>query len=312
MVHAGSTRRCAPRGPTLGAVTDDDQELPAAEPPGDTEQAAEQDDDGLTVPMQRTDGPGANVLRNREAQAARDEVDRVRWQNAIEANIAAHRLALDFLDTTHQWIADTYDFDLVGDSRQAATWQMCGRCIGIARLVCDALAAGYTAEVLHLARALHEAARLAGIFTQQEGTELLRRWLADEGDEWVRPGQVRAARERFAERLAEVAREAGGPELGIPAGLERQIYGDQSQAAHHRRKWTQDAVFPEQRTMRRGPTTDWARRAATTASMLVVVEEAVMAVGDALGEFMPPGWYIEHVVPFLQTFEALRVARPLV
>jgi hypothetical protein len=25
----------------------------------------------------------------------------------------------------------------------------------------------------------------------------------------------------------------------------------------------------------------------------------------------PPGWYIKNVVPFLQTFEALRVARPL-
>jgi hypothetical protein len=35
------------------------------------------------------------VLRNREAQAARDEVDRVRWEKAIEANIAAHRLVLD-------------------------------------------------------------------------------------------------------------------------------------------------------------------------------------------------------------------------
>jgi hypothetical protein len=46
--------------------------------------------------------------------------------------------------------------------------------------------------------------------------------------------------------------------------------------------------------------------------MLVVVEEAVMAVGDALGESMPPGWYVKNVVPFLQTFEALRVARPLV
>jgi hypothetical protein len=292
-----------------GALTDDDQEQPAGEPPGDTEQAAEHED-GLTVPMQRTDGPGAQVLRNRQAQAARAELDRARCEKAIEANIAPHRLALDFLETTHQWIADTYGFDLVGDSRQAATWQMCGRCIGIARLMCDALAAGYTAEVLHLARALHEADRLAGIFPQQEGTELLRKWLADEGDEWVRPGQVRAAQKRFAERLAEVVREAG-PELEMPAGLERQMYGEQSQAAHHRRKWTQDAVFPDQRTMLRGPTTDWARRAARTASMLVVVEEAVMAVGDALGEFMPPGWYIKNVVPFLQTFESLRVARPL-
>jgi hypothetical protein len=293
-------------------VTDDDPGPTEGEATVDTEGVAEHEDDGLTVPMQRTDGPPADVLQRREAQAAQDELDRARWEKTIEANIAPHRLALDHLDTTHQWIADTFDFDLVGDSRQAATWQMCGRCIGIARLMCDALAMGYTAEVLHLARALHEADRLAGIFPQPEGAELLRKWLADEGEEWVRPGQVRAAQERFAKRLAEVSREAGGPELEMPPGLERRIYGDQSQAAHHRRKWTQDAVFPAQRTMLRGPTTNWARRAATTAAMLVIVEEAVMAVGDPLGEFMEPGWYLDHVLPFLRTFEALRLTEPLV
>jgi hypothetical protein len=194
-------------------VTEDElNEPPQHDPP---------EDDGLTVPMQPTDGPGADVLRLREAKAAREPQDRARFEAAIEGNIAPHRMALDFLDTTHQWIADTLDFDLVGDSRQAATWQMCGRCIGIARLICDALAMGYTDEILHLARALHEADRLAGIFPQQEGTELLRRWLADEADDWVRPGQVRAAQEQFSERVSQIVREAGGPELEMPAGLQR-------------------------------------------------------------------------------------------
>ena len=130
--------------------------------------------------MTRTDGPSAQVLRSREEQAARDEGARARWEEAIETHIAVHRMALDFLDETHQWIADTYNFDLIGDSRPAAMWQMTGRCIGIARLICDALALGYTAEVLHLARALHEADRLADIFALPEGTDLLRKWLADE------------------------------------------------------------------------------------------------------------------------------------
>jgi hypothetical protein len=251
------------------------------------------------------------VLRNREAQAARNERDRARWESAIEANIAPHRLALDHLAETHQRIADTYDFDLIGDSRQAATWQMAGRCIAIARLMCDA-ALGYTADVLHLARALHEADGLVGVFPVEEGTELLRQWLADEGNASVRPGPVRAAQERFEQRIAEMAREAGRPELEVPEGLQRQIYGDQSQAAHHRRKWTQDAVSPPLRTMLRGPADVWARRAVTTAAMLPVVDESVIAVGDALAQFMPPGWYSEHVVPFVQTFEAVRIAQALV
>lgn len=147
----------------------DEQEHPTDESTERAEHTAAARQDDLTAPMQRTDGPGADVLRNREAQMAQNEMERARWEHAIDANIAPHRLALDHLDETHQWIADTYDFELAGDSRQAATWQMAGRCIGIARLMCDALALGYTAEVLHLARTLHEADGLVGVFAWRRG-----------------------------------------------------------------------------------------------------------------------------------------------
>jgi hypothetical protein len=149
----------------------------------------------LTPPMRRTSGPSSDVLRAREAQARLDEHDRVRWEKSIDVHIAAHRQALDFLEETHQWIADHYDLDLMADTRPAAAWQMAGRCIGIARLICDALALGYTAEVLHLARALHEADGLVWMFPQDEGTELLQTWLADEGDEWAtRPDKTNGMR----------------------------------------------------------------------------------------------------------------------
>lgn len=291
-------------------MTDDEPEPGADETTGGETGAAARDDD-LTAPMRRTDGPPAVVLRRREQAAVQEELDRERWEHAIEAHIAAHRMALDHLDETHQWIADNYDFDLVGESRQAATWQMAGRCIGIGRLICDALTLGYTSEVLHLARALHEAEGLVAIFPLEEGTELVRKWLADHGDEWVRPGEVRQTQEAFLVRLAELMREAGAPDVEVPPGLRRMIYGQQSQAAHHRRKWTQDAVAPLLRTMLRGSTTVWARRAVTAAATLVVVEGAVLSVGDALGQFMPPGWHVEHVVPFVQALDALRVTQPL-
>lgn len=267
--------------------------------------------DDLTPPMRRTRGPDPRVLRNREEQAARDEYDQRRWEKSIEAHIAAHRVALDFLEETHQRIADTHDFDLIGDSRPAAMWQMTGRCIGIARLICDALALGYTAEVMHLARALHEADRLADIFALPEGTDLVRKWLADEGNEWVRPGEVRAAESRFEDRLAQAMRDFGVPELQRAREATRTLYGHQSQAAHHRRKWTQDAVAPQLRTMFRGPTTVWSRRAVTTAAMLGVVEEAVLSVGDTLAAFMPSSWYGQHITPFVATFEAHRATQPL-
>ena len=70
-------------------------------------------------------------------------------------------------------------------------------------------------------------------------------------------------------------------------------------------------MAPLLRTMLTGLTTVWHKRAVTTAAMLVVVEEAVVSVGDALGELMPPQWWIEHIKPFLEAFAALRVTNPL-
>ncbi len=266
--------------------------------------------DPLTPRFSRTGLP-EQVRRDRQTQATRDEADRQQWEPAIDAHIASHRLALDFLAETHQWIADEFDFDLIGDSRPAAIWQMSGRCIGIGRSLLDALQLGYTAEVMHLARALHEANRLAGIFGTEEGTELVRKWLADDGEEWVRPSEVRIAEGEFEERLAQAMQEAGLGTLERTAERSREIYGQHSQAAHHRRRWTQDAVAPRLRTMLRGRSTPWIRRAGTTAAMLAVVEESVIAVGDALQAFLPQGWYSQRVKPFLETFEALRQSQPL-
>lgn len=63
---------------------------------------ARPDADELMPKMRRTNGPPKQVLRNREEQAARDQLDRARWEKAIEARIAAHRMALGFLEETHQ------------------------------------------------------------------------------------------------------------------------------------------------------------------------------------------------------------------
>jgi hypothetical protein len=49
----------------------------------------------------------------------------------------------------------------------------------------------------------------------------------------------------------------------------------------------------------------------TAAAALVVVEGAAVSVGDALAQFMPPGWYGEKIVPFVPAFAALRVSDPL-
>lgn len=251
------------------------------------------------------------IRRNRDEQAAANEHNRERFEAAVDANIAAHRLGLYALEQAHQRLADGLNFDLTGDTRPTAVWQIAGRCIGIAQLMLDALELGYTGEVMHLARALHEADRLAEIFTIPEEESLLRRWLADEGDDWVRPGQVRAAEERFEARLEQAMEAAGLAPLRRTNALTRTIYGEHSEAAHHRRRWTQDAVVLPLRTMIRGRTTHWLRRAGTTAALLPVVEEGVMSIGHALAVLYGPGWYDRQVKPLLESFAAVRQAQPL-
>lgn len=247
--------------------------------------------------------------RSRLAQTAKDERDRIVYEERIEAHITVHGIALDFLEETLQWVAECTDLDLVGDTRPAALWQMGGRSLGICRLILDALRMGYTAEVLHLARAAHEANRLLIVFRIPEEEALLRQWLVDE--KWVRPKAAREAEDRFERRLAEAMRSQGFDELPNTKKLNEQIYGQHSEAAHHRRRWTQDAVFPDLRTMIRGRTGHWMRRVGTTAAMVGVVEESVTQIGDALSYLLGPSWYEERVKPLQQTFQALRVTKPL-
>lgn len=267
--------------------------------------------DEFTVNTRYREQIPTDIIERRAVQTTADNADRARLESAIEAHIAAHLMAIDYLEECHQWVADHWDFDLDGESRPAAIWQMSGRSIGIARLICDSLRLGYTAELLHLARALHEADRLIDVFALAEGTELLRKWLADEGNEWVRPGEVRKALDAFEDRLAARMRELGLPELEKAQDKSRFMYEHQSQAAHHRRQWSQDAVLPELRTMIRGPSTHWERRAITTAAMLAVVEEAIMSVGDGLSPFFPDGWYADRVRPLLDALEAMRRTQSL-
>ena len=266
--------------------------------------------DDLTAAVSRAGLPD-QVKEDRASQAEQPRPTEQRTSQRIDAHLAAHRIAIDFLVETHQWIADLFDLDLDGETRAAAIWAMSGRCLGIARLMLDGIALGYTAELLHLARAEHEASRLAEIFGTDEGTELLRKWLADEGNDWVRPGEVRKADEAYEQRLAAAMKEAGLKEIPSTTEQSKFLYGEHSQAAHHRRRWTLDAVTLALRTMIIGPTDNWLRRAGTAAAMLGVVEECVISAGGSLSGFLPDGWYAEKVKPFLEAFKALRQSQPL-
>jgi hypothetical protein len=264
----------------------------------------EGNDDDLAPHLARRELP-YSVRHNRELQAQTDQMFRRRFESACEAHILARREALDELERVHQALADDWDLDVVGDTRPAAIWQMSGRCIGIARLMLDAMALGYTAEVMHVARALHEASRLSDVLGDTDEPELLRRWLANE---YVSPKDVRKAEERYEERVSVAA---GKPELGRTATVTRRVHKQHSEAAHHQRRWAQDAVSPILRVMFRGPIDVWERRIGATSAMLLVVDEGITSIGEALHRFHGGQWYGENLTPRLASFAALRAEQPL-
>lgn len=251
-----------------------------------------------------------SVLETRRRRSEQDVRTRLVYESRIDAHIKFHRGVLDYLTNMHQWVADTYDFDIAANTRLVGLWEMAGRCLGIAKLILDSLEMGYTAEVLHLGRAVHEANRLLNVFHMQGEDDLVRRWL---DGEYVSPGECRQAEERFDMFLAEEMKRRGHEPIGVERGeLSRDMYGKLSEAAHHRRKWTQDVVFVEERAMFTGPTSDYYRRAATVSSLILVVEETVIGVGDAISQVVPDrDWYSTSVKPLIETFAILRVTQPL-
>ena len=185
-------------------------------------------DSDLEPPMKRVAGPTDEVVKARKEQADAAANNRDIYEPRIETHLKAHRAALEHLRETHEFIADSYDFDVDGDTRYAAAWQMSGRCLGIAFLMVDSLQLGYTAELPHLARALHEADRLLDLFLMPDERALLRRWL--NGGK-VSPSDARKAEERFDATISQVMSEAGVDEayLNVRAGLSRSMYSKLSE-----------------------------------------------------------------------------------
>jgi hypothetical protein len=248
------------------------------------------------------------IARNRLEQSAKDTADRARYEQPIAAHLQARRIALDMLEDAHQALADGCDLDLTGSTRPAAVWQMAGRCLGIARALILLVEAGYTAEVLHLGRTLHEATRLLSALGDPEEDDLLRKWLAGK---YVSPGVVRAAEERYEQRLAVVMTAEGRQELPRTGQVTKKIYVKMSEAGHHQRPAVEGDVAPLLRTMVRGSDPTWERRAAAAGVMLSIVGEAIDSAGDALALFHGRSWYDEHVRPFWASFEALAREHPL-
>jgi hypothetical protein len=267
-------------------------------------------DDGLDPPLARRRlAPKVEQARAfRESDNARyEELARQR----IEGHFAVYAMAVDRLADAHQQVVDVTDLDLMGETRPAAVWQVAGRCIGYARALLVLAREGIGDEGLPVARSLHEADLLLEALVDFEEGELVRQWLADRDDAWVRPRHTRAAVTRIEARLDEKMREAGAEPIPGTGAVGRDLYHRMSLVAHNRREGLRFALAPRLRTMTRGPHTSVFGRAIAVSYAGTMVEEAVAHVGEALIRFYGPSFLGDVLRPTLESFAAIRSDMPL-
>lgn len=226
------------------------------------------------------------------------------------------RTVLRLLEEDHQDIADLTDIDLVGDTRYAAVWQLSGRAIGLGRGVVALLAQDFCAEVLALGRTLHECTRLIDAFEDPEdgevGGALLRRWLKDEGKDYIKPWEARAAECRGDQRHREAMLKDGFAPIPESSGLSFEMYDHLSRTAHNRRRPIQEDVDPVCRTMIRGPHPDLRVVAHYVSYGGNLIEEMLLTVGHAFPRFTGGREYmIRRLFPLQNAFRDARSAAPL-
>jgi len=266
------------------------------------------EDNPLEPAIKRRDLP-AEVIESRTQASAEYGRFEAMLRPRVEAHVATYGMALDVLTMLHQELADTLDFDITGDTRQPAVWQMAGRCIGLARALLYLVRAGFCAESIPTARALHEADRLLDAFADPDEDELLLQWLRDTN--WIPPRDARKARGRIEEKLDEAMSDAGMPPLRGTVDLSGDLYGRLSGAGHHRRPFVAEAVSVPLRQMATGPHPDPIHRATYVEWAGHVIEEAVQTVGDAFVRFYGPAFFNKQVGPLVSSFKAIREAQNL-
>jgi hypothetical protein len=230
-----------------------------------------------------------------------------------DAHMAACRIVAKDLQNWHQQIADTTDLELDGYSRGSAVWLLAGRCLGLHEVLIVQAVAQVDNEGVVVGRALHEACGILMAFlSNPEEEELVRLWLDDKGKHgYVKQGAARAAQDRFENDLNKAMSEAGLPPLGTTAPLRADLYDRMSRTAHNRRSSCVSSLWKEGREMAYGRAPSalrWASSVNWTSSMTI---EVVNSVGDALRAFYQGDFFVEKMVPLIQSISAIQETFPL-
>lgn len=221
----------------------------------------------------------------------------------IDDYLAAYDAVLCEVEQAHRLVCDDHDLDLLGPSRDAATWLVAGRCIGLARAAFDLVRHGYTSEALPTIRSLHEACCLLDVFALRGEDELVARWI--EGRSISRREIMRAS-ERQQQAIRTEMLRAGEQPPSLTGRYFNGQYGRWSEFAHHRRRHVVDQVAEAPRMMALGSHPDWRARAATVDHLGDSLSGLVSAGGLALSKPLGPAWFHRRFQPTLRALFELK------
>jgi hypothetical protein len=250
----------------------------------------------------------------REAERGRADLEAARGalEDALQPRLEGHLLVLrqqiDALQDTHRLIGEQSDVLEVTETRWAAIWELCGRCLSLARLLADELGLGYTAEIAGTIRVLDEAVNLLHAVVADADGDLVRRWLA--GDT-VMPRDVRPI---IAAEQAEAGAALADQGIDFDADvveLGREIYGHLSKAAHNARPGFAESVSRPLRLFVYGPHPDPRQRAVYVDYASEAIEGVLIGVGNGIARFLAGDWYRETVPPMQEQLAAVREALPV-
>ena len=145
-----------------------------------------------------------------------------------------------------------------------------------------------------------------------EEEDLLRRWLADDDEGWVRPSETRGALARKEAGARRRMKEEGvKPHEVSVAKVGPEIYDLLSRAAHHRRSGFPESSQVDQRLFAYGPHPAAAVRARNVDYAGQLIETALVVVIDSLDDIVGGGHVDGALAPMMERLARVRERFPL-
>jgi hypothetical protein len=255
----------------------------------------------------------SHVVEARRRSELDEAVMLDRLAPSLSAALQTARDALDWLDRSHALVADRSDISLSGDtgSRAQALWESSAAAIGLGRAFVDLVALGYHSQTIPTYRAIFELLGLIGVLGDVHEDEFLTEWLAN-GE--VKQWRVRQAAKRESDRVREHLKADDCTDVVRDAAqLMTSLYRPLSDSSHGRREAVRAYISESLRQAATGAHPSAQERLVTVEGGLLLVEDLVQVVGDALTFLYGGTFFTDHVLPVQETvnsaMETLRTIR---